>query len=370
MRIMLAATAALGLALSLPAYAQTSRDPLPANPSEVNDGTPAAGTDTAKAPGTDPVARTNVPGGMNNPPTTTSGSAQATQTNTPAPAGQSTDTQTTNTQTTAPAAGSPPTASTDTDSGTAQHHRHHKMASSSESGSDQAESGNGHWAHQPGTGMSGPASSQAANIDSADTRSVIAPHFPQPAGGEDASPARYLHDAEAALSRKHSGEADQALEMAETRLLDRSTAAGTAQQQDSSPAIQQVGEARKAIASRDMKAARAAIHMALATVGGGENGQSAETGNAPQQPGNTMPATTTSSDSSTTTGSGGSSMAEGHVTPTATSGTPAPLSGGMAGGAPANPSGGAAGAQPGPVTNGAGGGPAGTASADSAGGAK
>ncbi len=48
--------------------------------------------------------------------------------------------------------------------------------------------GSEHWAHQPGTGMSGPASSTASNTGYDDSHAQIAPHLPQPMQGENAPP--------------------------------------------------------------------------------------------------------------------------------------------------------------------------------------
>jgi hypothetical protein len=121
------------------------------------------------------------------------------------------------------------------------------------------------WAHQPGTGESGPASSQASNIDSSDSHSTIAPHFPEPSQGPNASPDAYLHDAQAALAHHRTGLAQQALEMAETRLLDRSTAPDAAGTPDQNPEIRQVSQAREALGHGDVKGARSAIQMAIAS---------------------------------------------------------------------------------------------------------
>ncbi len=121
------------------------------------------------------------------------------------------------------------------------------------------------WAHQPGTGESGPASTKASNIDSADSRSEIAPHFPEPAQGQNATPKTYLNDAQTALMHHRTGLAQQALEMAETRLLDRSTAPDAASQPDQAPAIHQVTLARDDLAHGDIHGAEAAIRAVLAT---------------------------------------------------------------------------------------------------------
>ena len=71
------------------------------------------------------------------------------------------------------------------------------------------------------------------------------------------------------------GMAQQSLEMAETRLLDRSTPVDTAGQPSTTPVIQQVAQARQAIGSGDMAAARAAIATALASGPQGGEGEGA-----------------------------------------------------------------------------------------------
>ena len=59
------------------------------------------------------------------------------------------------------------------------------------------------------------------------------------------------------------GLAQQALEMAETRLLDRSTLASQASTPDDDPEVQALRRARQALGRRDMHAAQAAIREAL-----------------------------------------------------------------------------------------------------------
>jgi len=124
------------------------------------------------------------------------------------------------------------------------------------------------WAHQPGTGESGPASSNASNIDSGDAHSAIAPHLPSPEQGQNASPEAYLRDAQHALTRHQTGLAQQSLEMAETRLLDRSTLPSQANVPDQSPEIRQVSAALNALGHHDVAGARNAIRMALASAPG------------------------------------------------------------------------------------------------------
>ncbi len=120
----------------------------------------------------------------------------------------------------------------------------------------------GAWAqaHEPGTGQSGPASSRASNIDGASTGSPIAPHLPTP----DASggPESFLRAADQALAARRTGEAQQALEMAETRLLDRSTAIGGVAPSDN-PQVRAVSAALQALGHGDIGGAQAATRAAM-----------------------------------------------------------------------------------------------------------
>jgi hypothetical protein len=155
---------------------------------------------------------------------------------------------------------------------------HHRLRHANEASADSA--GSDHWAHQPGTGESGPASTRASNIDAADTHSDIAPHLPEPAVGAGAGPDKLLEAAQAAIAAHHTGTAQQALEMAETRLLDRSTPVGSANQPDDNQRVEAVASARKALASGDTHGAEKAIQTAMA--GGGEGmGQGGGNGASP-----------------------------------------------------------------------------------------
>lgn len=258
---LLASAAALALTFAAPAMAQTPSNPLPANPSDVTNGSPAAGTPSGLPPGQDPSTTSHLTPSANAAPSSApnSGSSSPAMGEGAAPADQG--------AAAAPPSNQPATGMSADQSATppALHakkwHRAHHAVAQEDGGQSE---GSGHWAHQPGTGESGPASARASNIDSADTHSEIAPHLPAPAAGASATPVRYLRDAEHALQSHRTGEAQQALEMAETRLLDRSTPASDANRTDQRPAIQQVTNARKALASGDIKGAKAAIQMALA----------------------------------------------------------------------------------------------------------
>lgn len=117
--------------------------------------------------------------------------------------------------------------------------------------------------HEPGVGESFPASDKASNITAGNTRSTIAPRLPTPAGGEDASPAMFLADAQRALNARQSGRAQEALERAETAMLHRSVAPDQANTPDQGSGVAQVRMARDALAKGDMAGAKKAVSAAM-----------------------------------------------------------------------------------------------------------
>jgi len=108
-----------------------------------------------------------------------------------------------------------------------------------------------------------PMSMSASNTDAGNTRSTIAPQLPSPHIGPDASPSALLHAARDDLGRHQTGAAQEALERAETRLLDRSTEPGNASMPDSRDAVKLIGQARDALGHHDMSQAMQAIDAAL-----------------------------------------------------------------------------------------------------------
>ena len=116
-----------------------------------------------------------------------------------------------------------------------------------------------------GTGMSEPMSNRAANINQGDQPYPrIAPNLPTPPIGENASAADYLRSAQASLAAGRTGEAQQSLEMAETRLLDSLVPYGTTGARVRSPAIAQISQARQALAAGDRARSMQLIDAALA----------------------------------------------------------------------------------------------------------
>ena len=114
-----------------------------------------------------------------------------------------------------------------------------------------------------GTGLSEPFATHASNISQADTRSDIAPALPQPGLHPDAGPAGYLRAAEHALHQGQTGLAQNALEMAETRLLDRSVIQGQGSIPDDSHAVQCINTALNDLSRHDIQGAEMQTHNAM-----------------------------------------------------------------------------------------------------------
>lgn len=110
---------------------------------------------------------------------------------------------------------------------------------------------------------SGPMSTKATHIDKADTGGTIAPRLPSPGLGADATPDQYLMKAKSDTQSGRTGAAQEALERAETRLLDRSTTQDAASTPDPSPRVEKIRGALHALASRDKKGAIQMIEAAM-----------------------------------------------------------------------------------------------------------
>ena len=117
--------------------------------------------------------------------------------------------------------------------------------------------------HQPGTGDSLPRSNNASNIVPGDTRSTIAPTLPPSGIGENAAPQDYLRTARMALIAGRTGQAQQSLEMAETRALDRSVAPSQASTPIDTRFVSRIRDARRALGDGDRKRAIELIDDAL-----------------------------------------------------------------------------------------------------------
>jgi hypothetical protein len=118
--------------------------------------------------------------------------------------------------------------------------------------------------HVVGIGDSLPRSNAASNIVSSDTQSNIAPTLPPSALGENGAIHDYLRAARAALVAGHTGAAQQSLEMAETRALDRSVRRDQVNTPSNDHFIVRISDARRALGNGDTPRAIQLIDQALA----------------------------------------------------------------------------------------------------------
>lgn len=114
-----------------------------------------------------------------------------------------------------------------------------------------------------GTGQSLPLSNNASNILPSDTGSVIAPRLPSPNVSDSSGPRDFLIAARAALASNRTGEAQEALERAESRSLAGNVLASDINTPSQQTAIRNITLARQALASGDKGAAIQAIDVAL-----------------------------------------------------------------------------------------------------------
>jgi hypothetical protein len=114
-----------------------------------------------------------------------------------------------------------------------------------------------------GTGASLPLSDKASNITPTDTTSTLAPNLPSPPIGDNASPRDYLLAARTALLLGRTGEAQQSLEMAETRALDRSVPLFQTSARITDPLIGEIEQALHALSEGDRSRAVQIIEAAL-----------------------------------------------------------------------------------------------------------
>jgi hypothetical protein len=118
-----------------------------------------------------------------------------------------------------------------------------------------------------GSGMSQPMGSRASNITPQDTRTRVAPNVPAPVLGDDATAKDYLRAAQAALSAGRTGQVQQALEMAQTRMLDRSVPYDQTNAASQNPAVAQISQALRALASGSRNECASYIEAALQSPG-------------------------------------------------------------------------------------------------------
>jgi hypothetical protein len=108
-----------------------------------------------------------------------------------------------------------------------------------------------------------PVSTKASNTGADQPASTVAPSLPSPNVGSNASARDYLHAARIALATGSTGEAQQALEMAQTRLLDRSTPLFQTNTPSGNPAVEKISSAIKALGAGDRMQAMQLIDEAM-----------------------------------------------------------------------------------------------------------
>ena len=111
---------------------------------------------------------------------------------------------------------------------------------------------------------SAPASNKASNIEASNTKSMIAPTLPTPPLRTDAGAREFLQAARASLVAGRTGEAQQALEMAQTRALNGEVPQERASIPNSSLFIIRIRDALHSLASGDSGQAFVMIDSALA----------------------------------------------------------------------------------------------------------
>lgn len=116
-----------------------------------------------------------------------------------------------------------------------------------------------------GTRSSLPLSPMASNINGNDMKSTIAPTPPAPSVPPGASVAVLLRSADESLSAHQTGTADEALERAETNILQRGVVASQANTPSADPVVAQIEQARQQIGAHDNQGASATIQSILAS---------------------------------------------------------------------------------------------------------
>ncbi len=130
------------------------------------------------------------------------------------------------------------------------------QAQSETAQSEMAQSDAGH----PG---SQPSSERASNTGADSGAPQVAPALPVPSLGADATAEDFLRAARIALVRGQTGEAQEAMERAQTRLLDRSVPLFRTDQPSTHPAIPLISQAIRALGAGDKAMAMQYLDQAL-----------------------------------------------------------------------------------------------------------
>lgn len=109
-----------------------------------------------------------------------------------------------------------------------------------------------------------PLSTAPSNVTTTDTRTVWSPQLPAPPVAEDAPPAAFVKAAQGAIASGRLGEAQEAIERAESRALDRSVKPSAADEPSQQSLVKQLADARQMLASGDRMGAQHKLEEALA----------------------------------------------------------------------------------------------------------
>ncbi|MFL5256946.1 MAG: hypothetical protein ACJ8AI_29460 [Rhodopila sp.] len=107
--------------------------------------------------------------------------------------------------------------------------------------------------------------SAAAQQAAPNDQRFVHPGLPAPALAENSPPSAYLRAAQGALATGRTGEAQEALEQAQTRLLDRSVPLGQTNDPSGNPAVGQIAQALQALAAHDRATCMHWIETAMGT---------------------------------------------------------------------------------------------------------
>ena len=116
----------------------------------------------------------------------------------------------------------------------------------------------------PGTGGQQPTSTVPTNTGPENTRTVWSPQLPAPAVSDEAPPAAFVQAAQAAIAAGRLGEAQEAIERAESRALDRTVRPSRANVPSHQPLVQQLAQARQLLGAGDRMGALRMLDRALA----------------------------------------------------------------------------------------------------------
>ncbi len=100
-------------------------------------------------------------------------------------------------------------------------------------------------------------------VGAADPSAVALPRLPSPSVSDNARASEFLAAAQGALAAGRLGEAQQALEMAQTRLLDRSVPLGQTNSVSDSPAVREITLALRALSAGEREASMGHIQAAM-----------------------------------------------------------------------------------------------------------